>query len=125
MMTPHTPFAILLSYLQALHNHIIILTFVIATSSFSGHRGRRGRHCDSTTAPTRGGQRCGKRRSQRGRWLRRLHCYTKVGSRDRGLVAERGSFESLTDVNHALCEVKYGALYGASSNDRLNRDFSH
>ena len=29
----------------------------------------------------------------------------KVGSRDRGLVAER-----LTDVNYALCEVKYGAL---------------
>ena len=40
---------------------------------------------------------------RRGRWpRRRLHYYTKVGSRDRGLVAERGSFESLTDVNHAL-----------------------
>ena len=35
--------------------------------------------------------------------------HTKVGSRDRGLVAERGSFESLTDVNHALYEVEYGA----------------
>ena len=104
MMTPHSPITILLSHLQALYNNNIILTFVIATSSFSG---RRGRHCNSTTAPTRGGQRCGKRRSQIGRWLRRLHCYTKVGSRDRGLVAERGSFELLTNVNH---EVKYGAL---------------
>ena len=71
MMTPHTPIAILLSHLQALHNNIIILTFVIATSLFSGRRGRRGRHgrhgrhCNSTTAPTRGGQRCRKRRSQR------------------------------------------------------------
>jgi hypothetical protein len=61
-----------------------------------------------------GGRRRRKRRSQRGRWLRRrLHCHTKIGSRDRGLVAERGSFESLTDVNHALCEVKYGASSGA------------
>ena len=33
---------------------------------------------------------------------------TKVGSRDRGLVAERGSFEFLTDVNY---EVKYGVLF--------------
>jgi len=50
---------------------------------------------------------------QRGRWLRRgLHYYTKVGSRDRGLVAERGSLESLTDVNHGLCEAKSGASYG-------------
>ena len=110
IMTPHTPIAILLSHLQALYNIIIILTFVIATSLFSGRRGRRGRHCGSTTAPTRGGQRCRKRRSQRGRWLRRLHCYIKIGSRDRGLVAERGSFESLTDVNHALCEVKLWSL---------------
>jgi len=80
-------------------------------SLFLGRRGRRGRRCNSTTAPTGGGQRCRTRRSQRGRWSRRrLHCYTKVGSRDRGLVAERGSFESLTDVNYALCEVKYRAL---------------
>jgi len=28
-------------------------------------------------------------------------------------VAKRGLFESLTDVNHALCEVKYGASSGA------------
>jgi hypothetical protein len=117
--TLHTPIAILLSHLQALYNNIIILAFVIAISLFSGHcrrRGRRGRHHNSTTAPTGGGQRYRKRRSRRG--LRRLHCYTKVGSRDRGLVAER-----LTDVNYALCQVKYRASYGASPNDRLNYIF--
>jgi hypothetical protein len=32
-----------------------------------------GRRCNSTTAPTGGGWRCRKRRSQRGRWPRRLH----------------------------------------------------
>ena len=47
--------------------------------------------------------------------MRKLHYYTKVGSRDTGLVAERGSFESLTNVNHALCEVEYGASSGAST----------
>ena len=102
MATPHTPTAILLSHLQALYN-VIILIFLIAMSLFP-HR------CNSTTAPMGGGRRYRKRWSQRGRWpRRRLHCYTKVGSRNRGLVAERGSFESLTDVNHALCEVKSGA----------------
>ena len=50
---------------------------------------------------------------------RRLYYYTKVGSRDRGLVAERGSLESLTDVNHALCEVKSGALFGATEQSSL------
>ena len=50
----------------------------------------------------------------RGRWpRRRLYYYTKVGSRDRGLVAKRGLFESLSDVNYALCEVKYGTSSGA------------
>ena len=44
---------------------------------------------------------------------RKPHYHTKIESRDRGLVAERGSFESLTDVNHALFEVKYGASSGA------------
>ena len=79
-----------------------------------GRCGRRGRYCNSTTARTGGGQRCKKRRLQRGRWLRRrLHCYTKVESRDRGLVAERGSFESLTDVNYALCEVNLEPYYRA------------
>ena len=53
----------------------------------------------------------------------RLYYYTKVGSRDRGLVAERSSLESLADVNHALCEAKYGASYGSSPNDRLNYRF--
>ena len=97
MATPNTPIVILLSHLHALYNNII-LTFVITISLLLR---RRGHCCSSTTAPTGGGQ--------RGRWpRRRLHCYTKVGSRDRGLVAERGSFELLTDVNH---EVKYGALF--------------
>ena len=55
MATPHAPIAILLlSHLQALYN-IIILTFIIAISLFSGRRGRRGRHCNST-APTGGGK---------------------------------------------------------------------
>jgi hypothetical protein len=107
MATLHTLIAILLSHLRALYN---IITFVIIISLFSG---RRGGHCNSATAPTGGRQRCRKRRSQRGRWpRRRLYYYTKVGSRDRGLVAERGSLESLTDVNHALREVKSGALSG-------------
>ena len=113
MATPHAPIAILQSHLQALYN-IIILTFIITISLFLGHRGRRGRrgrHCNSTTGRTGGGRKRRKRRSQRGHWpRRRLHCYTKVGSRDRGLGAERGSFESLTDVGHTLCEVKSGAL---------------
>ena len=123
MATPHASTAILLSHLQALYN-VIILTFVIAISLFLGHRGRRGRRCNSTTARTGGGQRCRKRRSWRGRWpRRRLHYYTKVGSRDRGLVAKRGLFESLTDVNYALCEVKYGASSGAQPNSRLNYIF--
>ena len=113
MATPHTPTAILLSHLQALYNNNNILTFVIVISLFSGRRGRRGRYCNSTTARTGGGQRCRKRRSQRGCWpRRRLHCYTKVESRDRGLVAERCSFESLTNVNHGLCEAKSGASHG-------------
>ena len=101
MATPNTPITILLSHLHVLYN-IIILTFVITISLFLR---RRGHCCSSTTAPTGGGQRCRKRQSQRGRWpRRRLHCYTKVGSRDRGLVTERGSFALLT-------EVKYGALF--------------
>ena len=115
MATPHTPTAILLSHLQALYNNNNILTFVIAISLFSGRRGRRGRrgrYYNSTTARTEGGQRYRKRRSQRGYWpRRRLHCYTKVESRDRGLVAERYSFKSLTNVNYGLCEAKSGALY--------------
>ena len=53
----------------------------------------------------------------------RLHYYTKVGSRDRGLVAERGSLELLTDVNHGLCEAKSGASYGGLPTDRLNYRF--
>jgi len=115
--TPHTPIAILLS--RALYN---IISFVIIISLFLGRHGRRGRHCNSTTAPTEGGQRCRKRRSQRGRWPRRRpYYYTKVGSRDRGLVAERGSLESLTDVNYALCEVKSGALSGATEQSPLFR----
>ena len=48
----------------------------------------------------------------------------KVGSRDRGLVAERSSLESPADVNHALCEAKSGASYGSSPNNRLNRGVS-
>jgi hypothetical protein len=104
MATPNTPIAIL-SHLHTLYN-IIILTFVIIISLFLR---RRGHYCSSTTAPTGGGQRGRKRRSQRGRWPRGgLYCYTKVGSRDRGLMAERGSFELLTNVNH---EVKYGASF--------------
>jgi len=123
MATPNTLIAILLSHLHALYN-IIILAFVIAISLFLGRRRRRRHYCSSTTAPTGGGQRCRKRWSQRGRWpRRRLYYYTKVGSRDRGLVAERSSLESLADVNHALCEAKYGASYGSSPNNRLNYRF--
>ena len=86
--TPHTLIAILLSHLQALSD-FIILTFVIAMSLFLGHHRRRERCCSSTTAPTGGERRCRKRWPQRGRWpRRRLHYYTKAGSRDRGLVAE-------------------------------------
>ena len=105
MMTPHTPFAILLSHLRALHNNNITLTFVIATSSFSGRRGRRGRHCNSTTARTGGGGRRRKRRSQIGHWSkRRLHYY--VGSRDRGLVAERAhSNRSPTSITHCAKSI--------------------
>jgi len=66
MATLHTPIAILLSHLQALYNNIIILTFIIAISLFLGRRGRRERHCNPTTAPTGGGQKYRKRRSQRG-----------------------------------------------------------
>ena len=58
-------------------------------------------------------------RWQGGRPRKRLYYYTKVGSRDRGLVTERGSLESLTDVNHTLCEVKSGASSGTLLNDRL------
>ena len=109
MTTPHAPTAILLSHLQALYN-IIILTFINAISLFLGHCRRHRCYCNSTTGRTGGRRRRRKRRSQRGRWPRgRLHCHSKIGSRDRGLVAERGSFESLTNVNHALCKVKYGA----------------
>jgi len=112
MATLHTLTVILLSHLQALYNNNNILTFVIVISLFLGRRGRRGRYCNSTMARMGGGQRCRKRRSQRGCWpWRRLHCYTKVESRDRGLVAESCLFESLTNVNYGLCEAKSGALY--------------
>ena len=108
MTTPHAPTAILLSHLQALYN-IIILTFINAISLFLGHCRRHRCYCNSTTGRTGGRRRRRKCRSQRGRWPpRRLHYHTKIKSRDRGLVAERGSFELLTDVNH---EVKYGALF--------------
>ena len=120
MATPHAPIAILQSHLQALYN--IILTFVIAISLFLGYRGlcgRRGRHCNSTTGRTGGGQKCRKRQLQRGRWpKRRLHCYTKVGSRNRGLVAERGSFESLTDVSQI-----WSLIMELPPNNRLNYRF--
>jgi len=120
MAAPHAPIVILQSHLQALYN-VIILIFVIVISLFSGRRRRRS---NPTTARTGGRQRCRKRQSQRGRWpRRRLHYYTRVGSRDRGLVAEWGSFKSLTDGNYALCEVKYGASHGASPNNRLNYIF--
>ena len=122
MAIPRTLIAILLSQLHALYN-IIILTFMIAISLFLGRCRRRGHCCSSTTAPTGGGQRCRKRWSQRGRWPRRLHSYTKVGSRGRDPVAERSSLESPADVNHALCEAKSGASYGSSPNDRLNHRF--
>jgi hypothetical protein len=115
----HTLIAILLSHLQALSN-FIILTFVVAISLFLGHHRRRGRCCSSATAPTGGKQRCRKRWSQRGHWLRRrLYYYIKVGSRDRGLVAGRGSLELLTNVNHGLCEAKSRASYGGLLNDQL------
>ena len=123
MATLHTLIAILLSHLQALSD-FIILTFVIAISLFLGHHRRRERCCSSTTAPTGGERRCRKRWPQRGRWpRRRLHYYTKVGSRDRGLVAGRGSLELLTNVNHGLCEAKSRALYKGLLNDRLNYRF--
>ena len=125
MATPHTPTAILLSHLQALSD-VIILTFIIAMSLFPG--GVRTQHTDIWRGTRWTSQllygheqrlvnltrmRRSKCWSQRGRWSRRrLHYYTKVGSRDRGLVAERGSLESLTDVNHGLCEAKSGASYG-------------
>ena len=48
----------------------------------------------------------------------RLRYYTKVGSRDRGLV-ERGSLKLLADINYGLCEAKSGAQYGGLPNDRL------
>jgi len=120
MAAPHALIIILQLYLQALYN-VIILIFIIIISLFFG---RRRHYSNSTTARTGGKQRCRKRWSQRGRWpRRRLYYYTRVGSRDRGLVAEWGSFKSLTDGNYALCEVKYGALYGASPNNRLNYIF--
>jgi len=55
-----------------------------------GRRGRRGRRGNSTAAHTGGWRRCSsKRQPTRGCWLRRrLHCYTKTVSRDRGLAAE-------------------------------------
>jgi hypothetical protein len=94
MATPQAPIATLQSRLQALYN-VIILTFVIAISLFPGVAvtllwlvGEVGKDVGNI--------------NRRGRWPRRLHYYTKVGSRDRGLVVERSSFESLTDVNHAL-----------------------
>ena len=43
--------------------------------------------------------------------MRRLYYYIKVGSYDRGLVAERGLFESLIDVNHVLYKVKSRASF--------------
>ena len=105
--TLYTLIIILQSHLHTLYN-VIILTFIIAISLFLRHRRCRGRYCNSTMGHT-GGQRRRKRQLQRGHWpRRRLYCYTKVGSRDRGLVAERGLFELLTNVNH---EVKYGASF--------------
>ena len=57
-------------------------------------------------------QRCRKRRLQRGYWLKkRLHYYTKVGSRDRGLIAKRDLFELFININYALYKVKSGALF--------------
>ena len=122
MATPRIPIAILLSHLQALSN-VIILTFVIAISSFSGGV------CTQYTDIWRGTkwtsqllygheQRLVNLTCMRPKVFR-LHYYTKVGSRDRGLVAERGSLELLTDINHGLCEAKSGASYGGLPNDRL------
>jgi hypothetical protein len=113
MATPHTPIAILLSHLQALSD-IIILTFVIAMSLFLGGV------CTQYTDVWRGTkwtsqllygleQRLVNLTRMRPEVFR-LHYYTKVGSRDTGLVAERGSLELLTDNNHGLCEAKSGAL---------------
>ena len=63
-------------------------------------------------AYTGGGQRYKKRQLQRGRWpKRRLHYYTKVESRDKGLVAERGLFKSLTNVNYTLYKIKSRASF--------------
>ena len=45
--------------------------------------------------------------------------YTEVGSCDGGLVAKRGLLKLLTDVNHALREVKSGALSGATEQSPL------
>jgi hypothetical protein len=36
--------------------------------------------------------------------------YTKVGNCNRGLVAKRGLFKLLTNINHILCDVKFKAL---------------
>ena len=110
MTTLYAPIAILLLYLQTLYN-IIVLTFVIAISLFPGALipkvGEGVENVDGREGWPR----------------RRLYYYTKVGSRDRGLVAERGSLESLTDVNHTLCEVKPRASSGALPSDRLNYRF--
>ena len=121
MATPHALIAILLSHLQALSN-VIILTFVIAISSFSGGV------CAQYTDIWRGTkwtsqllygheQRLVNLTCMRPKV--RLHYYTKVGNRDRGLVAEGGSLKLLTDINHGLCEAKSGASYGGLPNDRL------
>ena len=108
--TPHAPIAILLLHLQALYN-VIILTFVIAISLFPGGAhtggGRRRRKCLIAERAL----------AEENLLLR------QVGSRNGGLVAERGSLESLTDVSHALCEVKSGASSGALPNDRFNYRF--
>ena len=93
MATPHALIAILLSHLQALSN-VIILTFVIAISLFSGGV------CTQYTDIWRGTkwtsqllygheQRLVNLTCMRPKVFR-LHYYTKVGSRDRGLVAEGG-----------------------------------
>ena len=87
----------MLSHLQALSD-FIISTFVIAMSLFLGHRRRRGRRCSSAAAPTEVSEGV----ESVDRWpRRRLHYYTKVGSRDGGLVAGRAHWNcsptSITD----------------------------
>ena len=114
MAPPPTPITILLLHLQVLYD-VIILTFIIATSLFPSGT------CTQYTDIWRGT-----------RWTTQLlygHEARLVSlTHKKGVAIEawrqRGSLESLTKVNHVLCEAESEAESGALPNNRLNYRFN-